>query len=649
MVVVEIPRRLSSFSVRIPRSSQNLICLWMMLALIGLQLPLQSIAAQTSGGVPYVVDIRCATVEPAHLENLLREVSQTAQKKDDPPQSLALLKRCAEGDLPAMQKVLRSFGFFRGTVHLAIAPDESKSHATKGVEAKLVSDRQKDTDPEPPSKKPVTVRFEVDPGPRFIFSQLSIRLAEDEPVDTLSPPSPAEAGIADNAPYTASKVVEAGAFILTHYKENGYPFPKIAHRDVIADFATNAVQVDFRVVPGARAQFGVIRVDGLERLDPKYVYELIPWKEGEPFDIRLINKARRTLFDTNMFGIVELNNPGNVDNKGQLPITVQLKERAPHTIRLGLEYTTDYGPGIKGSWTHRNIFGMAEKLTVKAILNSKTRTAAIRFDKPMFLDMDNTFISQGVYEDETTDAYDSSSTDVSAILKRQFTKTFRAGGGLGFRFARVKHESDDQYNTYHLFYIPLTANLNTRKDLLNPVQGYHLSLRMAPYQDCSNEDIRFFRYLLSGSTYYNFNSGDWVVLAGRAAFGQIFGINHDEMPADLRFYAGGGGSIRGYAYQLAGPLQGDTPLGGLSVLEFSLELRFKITESIGLVPFLDGGTAFLDRVPDFGGQDILYGAGLGLRYYTGIGPIRLDVATPLRKREGVDSDYQIYVSIGQSF
>ena len=615
---------------------------WVILILIGLLLPLQTMAAQTSSDVPYVVDIRGAPTEFPEVEKLLREVSQAVQKKPDQPKSMALLKRRAEGDLPEMQKVLRSFGFFRGKVGLAILP----------AEAGFVTDPdnvQGQPDAGPPPVKPVTVRFEIDPGPRFTFSRPSISLAADVPSGTLAPPTPAEAGILDNAPYTALKIVEAGKLILNHYQNNGYPFPKIAHRDVVADFAANRVAVRFEVVPGARALFGDTRVEGLERLEPEYVHELIPWKAGEPYDIRLINRARRVLFDTNLFGVVEFDNPGKVDNRDRLPITVRLKERTRRTIRLGVEYTTDYGPGVNGSWTHRNLFGMGEKLTATAIFNSKIRTASIRFDKPMLFDKDNTFIAQSAFNDETTDAYDARSVDVATILQRRFSKTFRAGGGVGFRYGRVKQLSNNQYSTYHLAYLPLTATQDTREDLLNPTRGYELSLSMAPYQDVVNGDTRFFRYLLSGSTYYNFNSGDKVVAAVRAAFGQVFGISHDQMPADLRFYAGGGGSVRGYAYQLAGPVQGDIPLGGLSVLTFSLELRFKITESIGLVPFLDGGTAFLDRVPDFGSQDILYGAGLGLRYYTAIGPIRLDVAVPVNRRKGVDDSFQIYVSIGQSF
>jgi translocation and assembly module TamA len=614
-------------------------------------LPGFSLGAETapkkSDGIPYEVTIEGKNLEESPIHKLLGEVSLAVQKKNDPPKSLALLKRRCEGDLPEMQKVLRSFGYFRGTITFKITPTKTAADHPPETGA---DNTETDTSAISPPMDPATVCFEVDLGPRFAFSNININLAPGTPPGVLSPPTPTEVGLLQDTPYTASSVVKAGEEILTRYRENGYPFPKISHRDVIADFKTDHVEVSFQVSPGPYARFGNTRVTGLERLKEKYVTKLIPWKEGEPYDIRKIKEARQTLFDTNLFGVVAFKNPENVDTESQLPMTVELKERSPRTIRLGLEYTTDYGPGVNSSWTHRNLFGMAEKLTASIILNQQTRTALLRFAKPMFLNRDNTFISQIAFNDETTDAYDATSGIATVILRQQFTKTFRAGGGLGFHLSRVKDNATNERNTYKLVYVPLTADLDTRNNILNPIQGYHLSLGMAPYQDISQSDIRFFRYILGGSTYYNFNRGDWFVVAVKAGFGQIFGIDHNKMPADLRFYPGGGGSVRGYGYQMAGPLKGNVPLGGLSMLIGSLELRFKVTESVGIVPFLDAGTAYLDTVPDFSGQEMLYGAGLGLRYYTTIGPIRLDVAVPLKKRPGgVDSDYQIYVSIGQSF
>jgi translocation and assembly module TamA len=126
------------------------------------------------------------------------------------------------------------------------------------------------------------------------------------------------------------------------------------------------------------------------------------------------------------------------------------------------------------------------------------------------------------------------------------------------------------------------------------------------------------------------------------------GAERDEIPADIRFYAGGGGSIRGYAYQSVGPTQNNEPIGGRSLITMSAELRIKITEKMGLVAFVDGGSAFESAFQDFE-ETLQWGGGLGFRYFTAIGPLRLDVGIPINRRAGIDDSFQIYVSIGQAF
>jgi len=121
-----------------------------------------------------------------------------------------------------------------------------------------------------------------------------------------------------------------------------------------------------------------------------------------------------------------------------------------------------------------------------------------------------------------------------------------------------------------------------------------------------------------------------------------------DVPADERFYAGGGGSIRGYSYQSVGPLSGGDPVGGRSLLELSTELRLRLGERFGFVGFLDGGSAFGAAFPDFD-EELLWGTGLGFRYFTAVGPLRLDFAVPLDRRHGIDDAFQVYISLGQAF
>jgi translocation and assembly module TamA len=185
---------------------------------------------------------------------------------------------------------------------------------------------------------------------------------------------------------------------------------------------------------------------------------------------------------------------------------------------------------------------------------------------------------------------------------------------------------------------------------MNPTRGSRLWLGVAPYLTTGDDNNAFFAGETNISAYKSLHQEDRIVVAGRVRAGSILGESRAEIPASKRFYAGGGGSIRGYQFKKVGPLDDQNdPIGGRSVIELSAEARFRITERIGLVPFLDGGTVFTN--PDFtteGDDTIRWAAGLGGRYFTVIGPIRLDVAFPINKRD-VDDDFQFYVSIGQAF
>ncbi len=195
---------------------------------------------------------------------------------------------------------------------------------------------------------------------------------------------------------------------------------------------------------------------------------------------------------------------------------------------------------------------------------------------------------------------------------------------------------------------PLELRWDRSNDELDPTRGFRLTGRVEPFLDFFGEPSRFTKAQVTGSYYLPLESEAKWVVASRVTLGSILGESKGDVPADERFYAGGGGSIRGYPFQSVGPLENGEPTGGLSVFEASLELRARLTESFGLVAFVDGGSAFDANVPDFE-EDILFGVGAGFRYFSPIGPFRFDIGFPLDKRENVDDSFQIYLSIGQAF
>ena len=192
--------------------------------------------------------------------------------------------------------------------------------------------------------------------------------------------------------------------------------------------------------------------------------------------------------------------------------------------------------------------------------------------------------------------------------------------------------------------LPSSLSYDGSDDLLNPTRGYRLAARVSPELSLQGSAFGYVKAQVDGSTYVPL--GGRTVIAGRARFGSIIGASADRIAPTRRFYAGGGGSVRGYGYQKIGPLDvnGD-PAGGRSLAEFSIEARVRFGD-FGVVPFLDAGNLYTAKLPSF--QHLRYGAGLGVRYYTSFGPIRVDVGTPINRRSG-DSRIAVYVSLGQAF
>ena len=232
------------------------------------------------------------------------------------------------------------------------------------------------------------------------------------------------------------------------------------------------------------------------------------------------------------------------------------------------------------------------------------------------------------------------------MLQRKLSKHVTGGLGVAMKVSEV--EQLENTDSFRLLSLPLQLNWNRANSALDPTRGFKISGRTEPFADFISGETVFLKSDIAANHYLPLAGDGKLVFASRVMFGAIVGESKLNIPADERFYAGGGGSIRGYPFQTVGPLIGDDPTGGRSVFESSAELRYRVAESFGVVAFLDGGSAFESTFPDFK-EDVLFGAGLGLRYFSPIGPLRMDVAFPLDRRVGVDDSFQLYISIGQAF
>ena len=587
-------------------------------------------------GPSVLADLRYETeiagVDDSALADLLGEVSELKSLQDRLPASEQALRRRAERDLELLSDAAHSLGYWDAQFSYRI-----------------------DTDTEP-AKVVVT----AEPGPLYHVAEVTVLGPERQPLVIPRGPKKASAKTPElplrpGEPARTEPVVATETALLGSLGQAGYPFAKKLDRRVVIDHEARTMAVTYVLDPGPKMRFGAATVSGLERLDPAYVERRFRWRPGEVYDAREVEETRRALVDTGLFSAVKVEPVSDPTDPGQVAMRVEAVERAHRTIGVGAAYNTSEGVFARLFWENRNLFGQAEYLHASIEAGTQKLGVAGTFRRPDFLAIDQDLVVRAEVARENPVAYDSRAARLSVGLERRFLPGLTVGGAVSVEKANVDQKaniapvpSTERSQHYALIGLPLFAKLDRSDDLLNPTSGYRLQGNLVPYQSFSGPDLTFVNERVAGSVYRRLGGSDRYIVAAFAAVSSIQGASLPELPADKRIYAGGGGSVRAYGYQMAGPLDANNnPIGGRSSLELSLEARVKITQTIGIVPFFDAGSYYTNPVPQLDKQ-IFYGPGLGLRYYTPFGPVRLDIATPLRRRSA-DAPVQVYISLGQAF
>lgn len=566
------------------------------------------------GGVAY--DVEFEGDIPDDLRTKLEETSQLESLKEDPPPSRAALRRRVDRDLGELGSVLRAEGYYGARI-----------------------DADLDTEPEP-----AKVGIRVEPGPRYRITAYRIDYTDGSQAFAAEA---REFGWTPGMPARGDDVLRIEQALLDHLRENGHPNPLLVDRKAVVNHDTSEMTVTLQVDPGPQATFGQLTIEGLKTVEEDYVRYVIAWPEGDPWDRRKLEEVRRKLADTNLFRVIHIEAAGPVGPDGRLPVSVRLGESKHRTIAAGINYSTDEQFGGELSWEHRNLFGRQERLRLSLEGSAVRQEAEAELRKPHIFMRDLTFTSNLTARAQQTDAYDERTGAAFVGLEKKLAEIWTVGGGVSGEYSLIK--DDEENATYAIIGLPVNVSRDATDDLLNPTEGTRLSLSATPSFATIESDVNFTVFEAEASAYIGLGKEDRVVPALRVNAGSIVGADTFDIPITKRFFAGGGGSVRGYEYQKVGPLDPEGhPVGGRSLFETSLELRWRVTDSIGLVPFVDGGNVYDGPAPDFG-EGLFWAAGLGFRYYTIAGPVRLDVAFPLNGREGIDDDFQIYISLGQAF
>jgi len=589
---------------------------------------------------PYTLEIVVSGGDD-DLADVVRRTSALARDEARPPPGTAGLIARARGDYGRIVAALYTQGYYGGAVAITIGSMPAET-------------LRPDTD----LPDPVAVSVSVDPGPLFSFGAVRI---EGMPTEPMTEEDEDALKLEDweltrGAVARSGAVLDAEGRLVEVWRQRGHPQARVVARDVVADHRTLSVDVTLIVEPGPSARFGEVQVTGTERVDPAYVRWMTGIEPGEEYDPDTLRRARLRLQELGVFASVSVAEADSVGDDGLLPIAFNLSERKRHLIGGGVSYSTIDGATLEGYWMHRNLFGHAESLRFDASvsrifadgfgtdLSDLSYKLATTFRRPGVFTPDTDLTLKLAAEREFVDTYESTTFSGKAGAEHRFSENLKTSTAFNVEWADI----DDAFgsNEYFIVSLPSTLDYDLRDNKLDPTEGLRGTLDMEPLADVLGGTVALAaRSSLSG--YWSFSEDDRMVLAGRAAIGSIVGGSLSDIPATRRFFLGGGGSVRGYEYRSIGPVSGGAVVGGLSFWEASAEFRFRATDRIGIVPFIDAGAAYEEPYFDFS-EDIFIGAGLGLRYYTPLGPLRFDIAVPVHPELDF-GEFAFYVGLGQAF
>lgn len=567
------------------------------------------------------------------LRTELEAASQLVQGAERPVSgSIGLIQR-ANGDFEQLIAVLYENARYGGEVRILL-------------DGKRLADLPPDADLR--SQGPVPVRILVEPGKVFRFGDVSVR-----DVDGRAYAADAQ-GLTTGELAKSTVILDAEKALVLELEKNGHPFAQVSGRDVVADHARGVIDVSLELEAGPIAPFGQTAVDGAKSVNSDFIARMAGVREGEQYDPVALAAAEKRLRALEVFSSVTVRGSESLSADGTVPVQVKVAERKHRYLGAGATYSSTDGGGLEAYWGHRNLFGQAEKLRIEGSVSSLGNTSeakdmtwrgAVLFEKPGVIGPASKFTSRLEVEQEDPDAYRRFSVVAAAGVSYELTPEQTVSAGVEVEYAKLTDSFNVDLETITVA-LPLEYVRDTRNSKLNPTTGTRLSLLVEPAYEI-NGSAAFVKLRAEASAYRALDDEKRFVLAGRVAAGSIYGADLSSIPANRRFYAGGGGSVRGYGYQDIGPVDAaGSPTGGRSMIETSAELRIGVTETIGIVPFVDAGLVSAGQ--NFSDTEFKIGAGVGVRYSTPFGPLRVDVAVPLNKGPS-DPDYGIYAGIGQAF
>ena len=622
-----------------PRMNPHPLRAWIMMGAIlgGLAAPLAALAAD-----PLSYTVSFAPTGNGALDAAISGSSQLAVLRTRAPAGPFAVVARARQDMPRLTTALESFGYYQPQISITIA-GHGLDDPDLPEELELL-----------PQSGTAVIKVVITPGPLFHLRHVTLQGAVPDGVAAAFTLQPGQ-------PVIAANVLGAGGALLNALQEHGYALAVVDPPLAVEVAGEQAIDVTYHVTAGPRVDLGPITITGLRRMNESFVRRRLLLRQGQLYQPSKIEAARQDLAGIGVFSGVVVRTAPKLDAAGELPLTIDVAERKRHAVTFNVAYSTDLGGSVGATWTDRNVFGNAEQLNLSASttgLGGSDTTglgynATAQLLKPDFLHRDQTLEFDLGAIKQSLEAYDQTAATAGVILSRKLSKEWTISAGLTGEQEKIVQEEVTRH--YTLVAAPLIGKYDGT-GLTNPLDdathGVRAALSVAPTESLAHPEATFVILQGNVSTYIDMadlglTQPGRSIVAVRGIVASAQGASQFDLPPDQRFYAGGSATVRGFKYQSVGPLFADNnPQGGAALDAATIEFRQRVWGNIGAALFVDAGQVSAENAPFQG--TLREGVGTGVRYYTPIGPIRVDVAVPLNKPPNGDS-FELYLGLGQAF
>ncbi|WP_010297564.1 autotransporter assembly complex protein TamA [Candidatus Odyssella thessalonicensis] len=553
-------------------------------------------------------------------ESYFKSVPELMHSDASAPTSTNALRYRAEADLKLLRKALKNRGYFNGKVDYILDYSQEEKH----------------------------IKFIVTPGELYHIEGVDIEMTGADDIPIMPAKARKVINITNGEQVRLDKVINSVILLNRYFVTHGYPDAKVEEPLGRINDAKRTVLLIYKIDLNGKKRYGKLTIAGNQSVSTCYIKNRLPIKEGEFYDQQELDNARRSLLDSEIFSTVIITHESQGDRAN---LKVDVKEAPPRRVAAGLRYGTQEGIGGKLLWQHKNVFGNGEDFYIRGEGGQRQMKASIGLRIPDVIWRDFTLSTTASLTKANTKAYDGYVYNYYVGLEHKVDaySTYSVGAEAELsdlkKFRRVKR---------YFGGLPMSYIYDASNDRINPYKGWRLRLDFAPYLGDFVQNRPMFRLHLMSSQYWRLVKKDKFVIATWERIGQIEGIPFTDIPLNRLWYGGGSGSVRGYAFQkLSKPDPNGSPMGGKSIIEFGIEPRWRVTETIGLSLFWEAGAVSEKRIAGLKSQEYRSGYGIGAKYYTDIGPLRIDLAFPSKRRKingkSYDSAVQFYISLGQAF